>query len=199
VSDRSVWTVRGLFVAVGTYLGALAALAWSSDTWSESALVRGTAVGGWLLALLLNVHLYLRSRAARGPVLVILWYLVVSMGCVVLLAVAVRAFVSVRMDGVRLVHVAAIALLFGPAIAKPRSDSPLVSLLPAPSGLVIALFVTSALVAGALGGALLLPCVIAAAFVLTAIEHVRDEVATTSGPSPRVATACGRSAHGIVS
>jgi hypothetical protein len=199
VNDRPVWTVRGPFVVVVAYLGAITTLAWSGDVWGDSTLVRGTAVSAWLAAFLLNVRLYLASRAARGPVLVILWFLVASVACFVLFVVAARALVSVRVDGVRLVHVAAIALLLGPAIAKAWSTSPLVSLLPAPSPLVVAVFGAGVLVSGVLGGASLLQCVVASAFVLTALEHGRDEVAT-SGCSARVASACGgQSVHGIPS
>jgi len=168
------WITRGLFVAVAAHLVALGVLGAGNGS-----VLRGSAVVGWSIAAALDVRLYLASRGAHGPALVTLWLLVFS-----LVSAASLAIVATE-RGAEPGHLAiASAVLFGPVVARQRTDSPLVWLLPAPSWTVVALSAGSVIVAARFGAPRLVECAVAFAFALTALEHWPD------GGTGHVATAC---------
>lgn len=160
-------------------MSALYVLAWHGDVQRGAGFRDGSVTTLWLLAVALNVWLYVTTRHRGMPPLVILWFLAMVVLCAGCLAMTIRGLRSPSLlaDLATLATclLASVALI-APKLVDRRGASSLVTLIPRPSGRVVGVFAVNLVLAAwldlvALGAGVLLEGAVALAFIATALEQ----------------------------
>lgn len=168
----TAWLARLYYVAAAVQLAVLFGLSCCGSTGAPPALVGANVVGAWVAATAVNAAAYLSSRR-RGPALVTIWFLALSVLCGgIVCAVALDASSGGR--GHLAVLVLAALVLLWPLAGRRWNHAPMLSLLPMPRIGLVSAFAGAVLGAAIVDHPALLECAVASVLGLTAAEQVRN-------------------------
>ncbi len=170
---------RTLSALAWVSMSVLYVLAWHGDVQRGTGIRDGSVTTLWVLAIALNLWLYVTTRQRRMPPLIILWFfsmVVVCTGCLAMTMLEVRSPSLLAELATLTTCLFASAVLMTPTFVARRAASPLVTLIPAPSRRVVGAFAVNLFLAAwvdlaVLGAGVLLEGAAALAFIVTALEQ----------------------------